>query len=373
MSMHNPDLDAAIQSLIQTHHIVGLSACRVQDGEVVWANGYGWADIAARRPMTPDVIQNIASISKTFTCTALMQQWEKKKFQLDDPVSDHLPFVVRHPNHPGTITFRQLLTHTAAIADSKAYETSYACGDPVMSLEEWLREYLLPEGKFYDPEKNFKPYAPGGGWNYSNVAFGLLGYLVECMAGEPLNIYCRKNIFEPLGMRQSGWLLSEVDINNHAVLYGLPGIPEGLKVLFAPGVQVEEGDPHPFCLYSFPNFADGLVRTSARELARYGAAFAGKGERLGEPILKKETVARCLSQESVIEIGPRLSGVQGLTWYSHGKTPNGMPAWGHDGGDPGVHTRLRIREDGAVIAILLNCNILPEGMDALADLVWEAA
>jgi CubicO group peptidase (beta-lactamase class C family) len=366
-------IDLAIHDLMQAHHIVGLSACRVQDGEIVWSNGYGWADIANHRPMTPDVIQNIGSISKTFTCTALMQLWEKGLFQLDDPVNDYLPFKVHHPQHPVQITFRQLLTHTAAIEDGPAYSASYACGDPTMTLGDWLHEYFLPEGKYYDPLKNFKPYAPGESWSYSNVAFGLLGYLGECLAGEPFHEYCKKNIFQRLGMNQSGWMLSDIDLLNHAVPYALPEMPQEWRALLGVEPAVDNSEPAPLCLYSFPNYPDGLVRTSARQLAFFAAAFSGKGERLGYPVLQQKTVERCFTRELVVEAEGRESRIQGLTWGGRIHASSGLLTWGHDGGDPGVNTRLRLREDGAAITILANSNLPPGGLDALENLVWEAA
>ena len=107
-------------------------------------------------------MQNIGSISKTVVATAVMQLWEKGKFQLDDDVNERLPFAVRSPSHPDTpITYRLLLTHRSGIADSPAYGSSYACGDPSLPLEAWLKAYLTPGGRYYEKEANFHPWKPG--------------------------------------------------------------------------------------------------------------------------------------------------------------------------------------------------------------------
>lgn len=378
MKFDSPEFDLAITEHLKAHRIVGLAACRLQGGEIAWAKGYGWADLSGARAMTPDATLNIGSISKTFTCTALMQLWEQGKFQLDDPVSEHLPFMVQHPQHTTRITIRQLLTHTSAIADGPAYGASYACGDPTTALGDWLQRYLLPEGKHYDPEKNFYPYPPGREWNYSNVAYGLLGYLCEILAGMPFHLYCKEHLFAPLGMDDTGWLLSEMNVENHAIPYALPGTPSGWRPLYAVQPDLVEGsqsgllDPVPLCLYSFPNYPDGLVRTSARQLALYAGAFASQGKRQGGPLLKPNTVQRCFTVELDSRRAEEDMGAQGLTWGSRVQA-NGMRIWGHDGGDPGINSRLQVRpEDGGGIVIITNTNHSLESMDTLGAMLWEA-
>jgi len=85
--------------------------------------------------MRADTLINVGSVTKTTICTAVMQQWERKKFSLDDDVNAYLSFRVRNPAYPELpMTFRQLLTHTSSIADGPAYDRSYACGDSRVPL-----------------------------------------------------------------------------------------------------------------------------------------------------------------------------------------------------------------------------------------------
>jgi CubicO group peptidase (beta-lactamase class C family) len=81
-----------------------------------------------------------------------------------------------------------LLTHTSSIRDGPAYAESYACGDPDVSLEDWIAGYLVQEGTYYDEAGNFLPKKPGEAHHYSNVGYGLLGYIVEEVTGLPLSI-----------------------------------------------------------------------------------------------------------------------------------------------------------------------------------------
>jgi CubicO group peptidase (beta-lactamase class C family) len=155
----DPDngLDAFIEAEMKAQKIPGLAACIVKFGTIVWSKGYGWSDIKRRVAMDPDrSIQNIGSISKTVTATAAMQLWEKGKFELDDEINQYLPFPVRNPLHADKlISFRSLLTHRSSIADSPAYGASYACGDPSVTLETWIKDYFTPDGRYYQKEKNF--------------------------------------------------------------------------------------------------------------------------------------------------------------------------------------------------------------------------
>ena len=114
-------LDAFIRAKMKVAHVPGLAACVVSGGEVVWAKGFGWADIGARRRVTADTGFMLASISKTLIATAVMQQVEAGNLSLDADVDTYLPFSVRNPRHPGDpITLQQLLTHTSSIRDRAA-------------------------------------------------------------------------------------------------------------------------------------------------------------------------------------------------------------------------------------------------------------
>ena len=125
------DLDAFILEQLERDRAPGFSAAVVAGSSLVWSAGYGLADVHRETVMTPDTIQNIGSISKTITATAVMQLFETGQFGLDDDVSEYLPFQVRNPRYPDApITFRQLLAHRSSIKDGPAYGESYACGDP---------------------------------------------------------------------------------------------------------------------------------------------------------------------------------------------------------------------------------------------------
>lgn len=92
-------------------------------------------------------------------------------------------------------------------------------------MKDWIKGYIVPGGRYYSEEGNFHAWKPGtleippDSDNYTNVGFGLLGYLVEVMGGEDFSEYCKKNIFAPLGMKNTGWYLADVYLANHATPY----------------------------------------------------------------------------------------------------------------------------------------------------------
>lgn len=359
-------IDALVDEALQAGDTPGIAACVVRGDQIEWSAGYGWADIRAGKPMSPDTIQNIASVSKTITATAIMQLWEKKKLDLDADVNDYLPFPVRNPRFPTVpITTRQLLTHTSSIGDGPAYEPSYACGDPTTALVDWLQAYFDPQGRNYDAEENFLTWRPGtfdipeGSYAYSNLAFGLLGGLVEISTGLPFTEYCQRSIFEPLSMDNSGWALADIDRENHAIPYG--SAPD--QRLSASDDRNNDSDDtkyHPYCLYSFTNYPDGLLRTSVNDLSRFLRAYIGSGAFQSTRILEESTVQKMLTVSH---------DRQGVCWRLPVHLPKQM--WGHSGGDPGVSTTMDFSPTNEIGVIVVSnfdgWKLVPEVSKALFE------
>ncbi|ANT54586.1 serine hydrolase domain-containing protein [Mesorhizobium amorphae] len=361
-------IDAVIEGKLKEFSIPGSAVGIVQDGRLVWAKGYGWADVTRKVPMTPKTIMNIGSVSKTITATAVMQLWERGLVDLDTDVSRYLPYQVVNPKHPSVaITARRLLNHRSSIRDGKSYWETYACGDPAAALGDWVEAYLKPGGAYYDANDNFHEWAPGifepdhPGRNpyldpgsslppgYCNVAYGLLGHLVECVTGTSFTDYCADHIFTPLGMNSTGWYVRDVDVDRHAVVYGRVtkemlerGRQSFSSLLPAPGLTIDEltpGGRMPHCFYSYPTYPEGLARTSVEELALFLAAYGYRG---GNQLLKESTINMMLSE---------VHDGRALCWNKR-ILKNGDVIWGHGGSDPGVRTQMFFREKDRTGAIV---------------------
>jgi CubicO group peptidase (beta-lactamase class C family) len=191
-------VDASMQAYLEDQRLPGLSVAVVYGDSVVFAKGYGYADVEHRVPATPQTVYRVASISKCFTATMLMQLRDAGEVRLDDPVSRFLPsFRLQHPQ-PGAppITLRELATHTSGL--EREADISYWRNDTFPS-----RDSLIAMLSREPP-----PFAPMHEHKYSNVGFSLLGWALEAAAGEPYAEYVQRHILGPLGMHSSGMALT---------------------------------------------------------------------------------------------------------------------------------------------------------------------
>jgi len=312
------ELDTFITEYMEEHHIPSFSGAIVKDNTVIWQKAYGTAKFEPYTPAADSILYMLASISKTPVSVAVMQLWEQGYFELDDNVSDYLPWEVVHPEYPESpITFRMILTHTSGIKDNWIVMTMlYSIGDSPIPLGEYLEEYLVPGGRYYYPNINFSNWEPGTGYSYSNEAVSLAAYLVEAISGMPFDEYCNENIFQPLGMDETAWFLADLDTNNIAMPYGWSG---------------HEYEPYGY--YGYPDYPSGQLRTSAPQLLDFLSMFMNGGELNGVRILESATVDSMKERQYI-----GIASGQGLIWYY--LTLGDRQLLGHGGGDAGVSTEM---------------------------------
>jgi D-alanyl-D-alanine carboxypeptidase len=170
----------------------GVAIGVVYDQQVVWAKGFGYANVATQAPMTPATKFRMASHSKLFTSTAIMQLRDAGKLRLDDPVSKYLSWFKLKPASPDDppITIEELVTHSSGLPrEAGPHWVTYD-----FPTEEQVRGYVLEHQAAYSPEVR---------WKYSNLALGIAGLIVEAVSGEKYADYVQKHIFDPLGMNGS--------------------------------------------------------------------------------------------------------------------------------------------------------------------------
>lgn len=146
--------DQAINDVMKEFQAVGISAAVVKDGKIVYNQSFGYKNFETQTPLSNDDIMRIASISKSFTATSLLQLVDKGIISLDDDVSDLIGFRIRNPHHPDVpITLKMVLSHTASIRDKEDYFTL---------------DHLNP-AVYGDCVESYFEYKPGEGYNYSNM------------------------------------------------------------------------------------------------------------------------------------------------------------------------------------------------------------
>jgi len=187
------ELEPEIQRTLLAGNIPSASIALVSNDRVIWTGAYGYSNLWARTPATPNTVYLIGSTFKAMSTFALLQQMEQGKFQLDDPVNKYLTdFKIQgeDPQHP--ITFRHLLTHTSGLpGDFGAFPV---WGDTVPpSLDDYLRKSLKVTR------------APLVKVEYSNLAFTLIAYLVQKFSGVPYKQYIQEHIFTPMEMASTAF------------------------------------------------------------------------------------------------------------------------------------------------------------------------
>jgi CubicO group peptidase (beta-lactamase class C family) len=187
------ELEPEIQRTLLEGRIPSAAIALVSGDKVIWSNAYGYSNLWARTPATTSTVYLIGSTFKAMSTVALLQLMEQGKFKLDDRVNDYLTdFKIQNedPQHP--VTFRHLLTHTSGLpGDFGPFPVWGDTAPP--SLEDYLRKSL----------RVAKP--PMTAVVYSNMAYTLIGYLVQKFSGVPYKQYIQEHIFTPLEMTSTAF------------------------------------------------------------------------------------------------------------------------------------------------------------------------
>ena len=261
----------AIQQVMDEFQAVGVSAVVVKDGQIVYNQSFGYKDLETQTPLCNDDMMRIASISKSFTATGLMQLVEKGIISLDDDVSDLIGFQIRNPHHPEVpITLRMILSHTASIRDKEDYSTL---------------DHLNP-AVYGDCVESYYEYKPGEGYNYSNLGLNLAGTILEKASGIRFDQYVKDNVILPLGL-VGGHNVDNLDANKLVSLYNCI---DGQYVKSNAYGSVAHRLENYVMGYSAPMFSPtGGVKISARDLATYMMMHMNYGELNGVRIISEES------------------------------------------------------------------------------------
>lgn len=344
--------DEFVVERMKSGGVPGLAVGLAKDGRVVSARGYGFADLARRRPATAETMFHIASITKTVTASAVMVLADDGRVELDEPVAPHLDFpIMGDPG--GTITFRHLLTHTSGISDAVYYGVDFRRrgADAELSLEELLRDYLAPGGRHTGSGNVAQP--PGTRWDYSNIGYALLGRLAGEIAGQDMRDLVRERLFAPLGLSRMAWTLAETPERLRATPYD---VVDGVVTATEP--------------VGFPDWPAGMLRASVKDLTRLVAAAANGGSAGGVRVLSPAAAAEMLALQVPVGLPDWLTG-QGLGWQQ--SLLNDVPRINHWGGDPGVFTMAYVDPEQRSAAVLLsNVSATAESRTALKAIAAKA-
>ena len=339
------ELEPEIQRTLLAGNIPSVSIALVFNDRVIWNNAYGYSNLWARTPATPDTVYLIGSTFKTMSTVALLQQMEQGKFKLDEPVNKYLTeFKIEgeDPQHP--ITFRHLLTHTSGLpGDFGAFPV---WGDTVPpALEDYLRKSM----------KVTRP--PLDKVEYSNSAYTLVGYLVQKFSGVPYKQYIQEHIFTPMEM-------------NSTAFEPRPDMEERLSIPYV--VDQKTGSQVGTVRVKASVWPAGIVYGTVMNQANWlicnlnGGVFKGK-RLISEDVLNQMFTRQYDQFKGGIEgiWGNDTAGF-GLTWWT--QVRNGDRYFAHSGSVAGYTAFLLGNRDRKLgFAILTNGNRAHPHLFKLAD------
>jgi CubicO group peptidase (beta-lactamase class C family) len=327
-------LRPALDRVIREQQLPGLAIAVVERGRVAYASGFGVRNLG--RPaeaITTRSLFHMASITKPFVATSLMQLVESGRVDLDAPVVKYLPYFRMADERFAGITVRQMVTHTSGMPDVADYEwdkPQYDAG----ALERYVRSLTSFRLEFQ----------PGARFKYSNMAFEILGDLVSKMSGETFDDYVQRHILAPLAMKDSTLLVRQAD----------PGLLAWGHERGADG-RVFPSKVYPYNRMHTPS---SNLHSNASDMARWAMANMNRGELDGAKILRASTYD--LMWKPAAEFGGRPSPT-GISWFV--STYRGHLLVEHGGGDTGFRTALTMLPDQKVAVVwMTNADWLRNGV-----------
>ncbi len=321
--MMKEKLDDFINKALVNYDLPGL-AVGIRIGEkvgsvgegLVYRGAVGFKDYISKEPLLPEHIFHMASVTKLFVGTSILQLWEKGLIDLDGHLIKYLPWFEMKDERCRQITIRQLLSHTSGMPDVKDY-----CWDKPETDEGALERYIRsPEVR-----EAHLLWAPNDArFSYSNIGYEVLGAVIAAVSGMPFEDYVRENIFMPLGMKDSTLLSFERGIYSEAG-------PD--KNLCTPHEKDKDKNivPSKDFPYNRAHGPSSTLTSNIIDLEKWGEAH------LKHRILKKETYDAAWKIHAVV---PNNGEHIGLSWFR--REQNGFVLYGHEGTDDGFRASFWI-------------------------------
>ena len=260
--LHEEELIGVLKETMVKWDIPGLAIAIVQGNEIVFGQTYGVQSTATGVPIGLDSVFCIASVSKCFVATAVMQMVERGQVELDAAVSEYLPYFRLDDHRFTQITIRQVLSHTAGLPDISEFEYHELLAHPEAD-EGSAERYVRSLG-------NRKLVArPGARFSYSNIGYNVLGDLLAKVSGKPFETLMQESVMLPSGMPHSTFLLAEVLRDRLAVPH-----------LFSPKVL-----PNPVYPYHRADAPASFLHSTVVDMCHWAMTSLSRGTFAGRSIL----------------------------------------------------------------------------------------
>lgn len=315
-------IDSYLSSLIDTAGIPGIAIALTNGQDVIYAKGFGFANIQAKEKLTPSHFFHVASISKTFTATAVMQLAEQGKLDINRPLIHYLPYLKMKDPRYRKITIKQMLNHTSGIPDVTDYEWEKAESDEG-ALERYTRS-LADSILMYDP---------GSSFNYSNIAFDVLGDVVAKVSGVSFEKYEEENILVPLDMDKSNFYYPKMSKDLQTVPY--TGSSQSISMVYP---------------YNRKHAPSSTLTSNVLELSHWAIANMYEGRYKNRQIITPSTFRAMTSPTVTVDPAQGLS--VGLCWFIY--PYKGYINYVHEGGDIGYRSILSLIPEKKLGVVILS-------------------
>jgi len=321
-----------VKNIVKTHELPGLAVGIVVNNQIVYAKGFGFKNIETEEPMSITTLFHLASISKPFVATALMQLINQDKIQLDAPVITYLPYFKLDDDQYKNITIQQMLSHVSGMPDVEDYEWDNPVHDEG-ALERYVRS--LSTKKMLS--------APGEKFAYSNMAFECLGDVIAKVSGMSFADYEKKYLLNPSGMKESTFLKPE-------------HLPENWASPHLRIVETFVWDGYPYNRMHGPS---STLHSNVLEMCNWAITNLSRGSFNGQQILNSSSYDILWKPWAETSGGKHV----GLSWFLG--EYRGEKTVEHGGGDTGFNTYfIMLPEKLAAVVVL--CNYIPGPVEKIA-------
>lgn len=349
------ELQKAMKDVVEKERVSGAGVALVSNGQLLWCGGIGKADVAASHDVTCDTEFRVGSISKTFVALALLKLEEEGKINLYARLQDIAPEIPLKNRWATSNPVRivNLLEHSSGFDDMEPAE--------VYNRHDRADYPLLDVFKRFQEPQDVR-WPPGTRFSYSNPGYGIAGYLIEKVSGQPFDAYIQQNILAPLEITVGDFRLT--DANRAALAQGYEGKPE--RRVYEIVLRSARAVPYKN-IYLRPA---GDMKASPRELAKLVQFFLRRG-RAGEvQLVKPETIARMEYPETISSAKNGLRLGYGLANYT--ESEGGVITHGHDGGIDGfISTYRYMPEQNWGYVVLLNSTVSYQALEDMNHLAIE--
>jgi len=328
-------LDGLVPLQLKRDDIAGATVSVVKDGKVLFAKGYGYADVEKKKTVSAqDTLFRPGSISKLFTWTSIMQLYEQGKLDLDRDINDYLDFKI--PEAFGKpITLKNVMTHTPGFEEQ--VKDLFTVGNSKPDLGQYLKTHIPG-----------RVYPPGTVPAYSNYATAVAGYIVERVSGRPFDEYVTENILKPLKMTHSTFTQP---------------LPSELAPLMSNGYRLGSGSAESFEVVN--PYPAGSLSSSATDMAQFMIAHLQDGQLGDARILKPETARLMHSRLFALD-----DAANAMCYGFYEESRNGQRIIGHGGDTVYFHSALHLVLDQK-LGFFVSYNSAGSGGNGRLAL-WEA-